>query len=366
MMQYLYDLKNRITPDSVLFWVLQFAGWTIAGFAFYFQASAQFVSHGATVLAVFVYALFGFTLTLLFRIIIKKIREWGWSIWKLLPTVLILSFCGACIWLSAQVLFTNMFNLSRFEMNIAGTFLAVVPNLTIVLFAWATLYIGIKIWRDYEIEKTEKLLARNLAQEAELKTLRYQINPHFLFNVLNSIRSDLPGELVEARDKISRLSEYFRYSLEKGTEEFVSLGEEVEAIENYLSIEKSRFGEKLEIDISVPEELKHTNVLAFALQPLVENAIKYGFKTSPKPLRISISVNIDGEYMIMSVKNSGRWISDASEVQVNSTGIGLNNIKKRMNIHYPNANFFKSYEENGWVVIELGFNFKSLTTVNHV
>lgn len=217
--------------------------------------------------------------------------------------------------------------------------------------------LGQAFWNEYNmpermlgtlIEITQRKKAEEiLAREAQLTSLRHQINPHFLFNTLNSIRAFLPHDQTEARQMILNLSDYLRYSLREGSSSFVSLSDEINALRKYLDIEKIRFGEDLIIEMSIqPESLDHP-IAPLLIQPIVENAIKYGRKTNPGTLAVKIYSWIDEGCLNVEISNKGHWI-DGSEI-LDSTQIGINNISERLYFLYGKKASLKVYEEDGQV-----------------
>lgn len=202
------------------------------------------------------------------------------------------------------------------------------------------------------IEITQRKKAEEiLAKEAQLTALRYQINPHFLFNTLNSIRACVPTDNREARDMISHLSEYLRYSLREGNRSFVTLRQEIHSLSHYLDIEKILFNEDLIIEKDIQPEAMDCLIAPLLVQPVVENAVKYGKKTNPNQLTIRILGWIEGGFLHIEVSNTGRWM-DASET-IESTHIGINNIMDRLSFLYGERATLRVREENGLVRVTM-------------
>ncbi len=198
------------------------------------------------------------------------------------------------------------------------------------------------------IDVTQRKKAEDiLAREAQLTALRYQINPHFLFNTLNSIRAYIPTDNQEARTMISHLSEYLRYSLREGNKSFVSLRQEIESLKHYLDIEKTRFNDDLVVEMHIQPDAMEYLIAPLLVQPIVENAIKYGKKTNPGQLIIKIFGWIESGFMNIEVSNTGRWM-DSSET-IESTHIGISNINDRLFFLYGSQVSLQVYEENGQV-----------------
>jgi sensor histidine kinase YesM len=173
----------------------------------------------------------------------------------------------------------------------------------------------------------EKL--KTLAAQAELKALRAQINPHFLFNSLNTIASLVNSEPLKAEESVERLADIFRYALSASDKEFVTVGDEMEFIDSYLEIEKARFGERLEVTKAISPDILDTPIPSLILQPLVENSIKHGSGENGK-MRISITGHMDGELVQLAIKDEGKGVPDHIINGVYTNGTGLRNVSERL------------------------------------
>jgi hypothetical protein len=175
--------------------------------------------------------------------------------------------------------------------------------------------------------------ARWAAQQAQLTALRFQLNPHFLFNTLNAISSMIvTGRNKDAEEMTDRLSSFLRASLSSDPTELVPLETELALIEEYLEIEAIRFGDRLAIDIPCTTKAGEVLVPSFLLQPLVENAIKYGVGPSPGPVTISVGAAIDETDLVLSVADDGMAAADAPKPA--GTGVGLENVRRRLEAVY--------------------------------
>ncbi|MGH7491102.1 MAG: two-component regulator propeller domain-containing protein [bacterium] len=203
---------------------------------------------------------------------------------------------------------------------------------------------------DYQMQKRNALQATALANLAQLKLLRYQMNPHFLFNAHNSIRSMILLDKDRAWQMITELSEFFRYTLLNFNKVAASLDEEIKAVDNYLHIEKIRFGDSLTVSFQIDEAARKCSVPAFLFQPLVENAIKYGMQTSTLPLQILVSITLQEGTLSIDVSNTGKLIPSAThDGQDEVHGTSLENIRQRLAIMFEEGYGFQLYEEKGWV-----------------
>ena len=203
------------------------------------------------------------------------------------------------------------------------------------LIAWSSLYVAIGYAR--EVREAERKTSRfaQAAQDAELRSLRYQVNPHFLFNTLNSLSSlVLTGKPKEAEAMIQNLSNFYRTSLSSDPLEDVTLAEEVELQRLYLEIESVRYPKRLRVKIDIPDALMGQHVPALILQPLVENAIKHGVSRTTRPVEIIINAKSEGDVLVLCVVDDGE-VMDADHV--GGSGIGLANVRDRLEARYRSA-----------------------------
>lgn len=183
-----------------------------------------------------------------------------------------------------------------------------------------------------KLKISEEANLKALVREAELNILKAQINPHFLFNTLNSISFLIQKDTIKAREMLIRLSDFMRYSLKTRDNEMTSLGQELENVNRYIEIEKIRFDSRLVYEQSVEENLTQWKVPAMILQPLLENAIKHGVYESSDPVIIHLSISKYEDKLIIEIENN------FPENKINSSGegIGLKNIRERLKIIYDN------------------------------
>jgi LytS/YehU family sensor histidine kinase len=176
-----------------------------------------------------------------------------------------------------------------------------------------------------------------LIREAELQALKSQINPHFLFNSLNSISSLTVSDPEKAQEMVINLSTFMRYSLMHNEKEMVSFSRELENIKLYLSIEKVRFGKKLNAEFEIDSHCLEAEIPNMILQPLFENAIKYGVYETTEQVTIKTTCECEGNVLKIKIVND----YDASSLKRKGEGIGLKNIRKRMEIIYNKPDLMK-------------------------
>jgi LytS/YehU family sensor histidine kinase len=184
-------------------------------------------------------------------------------------------------------------------------------------------------------EREEHL--RDLASRAELKALRAQINPHFLFNALNAIAGLIHTRPELAEETVEQLAEVFRYTLRKSEKEWVRLDEEIEFVAAYLRVEEARFGERLQVKVSVDAAATSIPVPAMSIQPLVENAIKHGTSTVEGQGRVEVSVTLKAEALCIEVCDNGPGFPTAFSLAAPGGGHGLRNIAERLSGYYGDS-----------------------------
>jgi len=217
-----------------------------------------------------------------------------------------------------------------------------------IFLCMVSIYLISYYWVEFENQKEKTLRATLLANEAQLKMLQYQINPHFLFNTITSVLSLIDENKGKAKDVLMSLSEYFRYTLNNKNGGSLELSKELEAVKKYLEIQKVRFEEKLEIEYRVDSKAEKLKVPFFIIHPLVENAVKYGIQTSKFPLKIIIKISLGEENCLwINVINSGKILQvDSENTNLISTSTGIENLKKRLEIIYGDKSSFSLTEED--------------------
>lgn len=196
------------------------------------------------------------------------------------------------------------------------------------------LLIYLKNYREQQLRESE---LKALVKESELSSLKSQINPHFLFNSLNSISSLTLTKPEKAQEMIIRLSEFLRYSLAQHKEKLVALKDEIENANRYLDIEKTRFGKKLIVEKDIKEKCNDLLVPGLILQPLLENCIKYGVYEAIDKSIIEIQSECDRHHLTIHIKND----FDPEAIVKKGEGIGLKNIRNRLRIIYGHDNLIE-------------------------
>ncbi|MBE0385665.1 two-component system, LytT family, sensor kinase [Pseudoalteromonas luteoviolacea DSM 6061] len=270
----------------------------------------------------------GFVLSFIQWSIIRRIVHWP------LKRTLITSFVSAAV----LGLMFNIIKLASYktivynqvwyqELNMlefGGWFLFSVST----MFVWTAIFFIMLYNARLQKEHEMLLRAQTAAKDAQLQMLRYQLNPHFMFNTMNAISTlIMKSENDLAQEMLDKLCDFFRASLQHDTSDASHLGKELELLDLYLSIEKVRFGERLKVNFEVSDEARPAKIPPLVLQPIVENAIKYGVEARKKQNVIDIRVIKQDEHLRIFVENEGGASNSSNE---KGFGIGLSNTKERL------------------------------------
>jgi signal transduction histidine kinase len=321
------------------FWLLQFGGW--AGYALVnYIGSLMHEMRDIYGVVLILGAYTGFFMTLPLRYFYQRV--WEWHPLLLMLVVILASYTIACLWAVIDNAtyweiykfgFTPDSKLAYFKNNIAKFY---------IVLSWSGLYFGIKYYRMLQSEKQKALMASSMAHQAQLKMLRYQLNPHFLFNSLNAISTLILVKDTEIANKmVNRLSHFLRFSLDNDPIKKITLKKEVEALMLYLDIEKVRFDERLEIIIDVSDEAKKALVPSLLFQPLIENAIKYAIAKTEDQGVLSLTAYIERGELKVRLCDNGPNAPEQPELLMRNAGVGLKNTRERLSALYGNDFSFR-------------------------
>jgi two-component system LytT family sensor kinase len=330
-------LENR----NYQFWVVNITGW-LGWFTLF---SLRDLSHGyggmLLSLILLADAVAGCLLTVLLRYLYHMV--WEKPVVTRVLAVLAGSYVLALLW----QLFKNVlsFTLEKevaleeiiAEWGVTGLFSSHIQLAFFPFLCWSGLYFGIKYYQLLQQEKQKSIIAMGRAQEAQLRMLRYQLNPHFLFNTLNAISTlVLEKDVVNANGMLTRLSRFLRYSLDTDPMEKVDLDREINTIKLYLEIEKVRFEERLRIEFNLDDRAGEALVPSLLLQPLVENSLKYAIAPSEQGGTIRIDARVFGSDLLLDVQDDGPGLEADVERLANGRGVGILNTRQRLRELYGN------------------------------
>jgi two-component system LytT family sensor kinase len=333
------------------FWLMQFIGWGGLGMVTFFSLTLWYATASwSHVIHTVVQSLLGMILSLpLHRVCLGV---WGRSIlsrlgWSLLAVV-VMSFLWTILRIYTFTLITGFGGLWA---DFGGWYF----SSFLVYLCWVALYYGNKYYYQAEVERNRRQAAavavkeeqlKRLSAEAEAKNaqlgmLQYQLNPHFLFNTLNSISALVKFQETEkAQRMITQLGHFLRYSLDNDPALTISLQQEVEALMLYLDIEKTRFGDHLDLQFEIDEKAKRAKVPSLLLQPLAENSIKYAISVNENGGTIRLRAKVEGEELQLELTDTGPGTKSNLPKPKSGRRVGLHNTLQRLQTLYNEAYVF--------------------------
>src|SRR5262245_28702312 len=331
------SLDPLFANRNAMFWTLHAAGWGAYGIAQYFGA-LLIEKPLAHQLVIGIAVVAGFVLSMPMRYIYRRL--WGRSLRAIILGVLITSYVIALalrivINISYQQLVEPDWQFKT-AFEIFGSAVAT----TGLLLCWSALYFGIKYYESMQKQQEAALRSAALAQEAQLKMLRYQLNPHFLFNTLNAISTlILDNQNRTAIAAVTRLSEFLRYTLDQDPMKKVTLRQEIEALDLYLSTERLRFSERLRLEYAIEESSLDALIPSLLLQPLIENAVKYAISPREQGGSIRIEGRARGAMLEVTVIDDGPGLKDGNAL-IEGRGVGVRNTRERLIVLYGERHRF--------------------------
>ncbi len=272
---------------------------------------------------------------------------WDMDAGRRIVAIIATSYIAGLAWMSSRAaIFYNIFEGERKPHEKEGMELFAYFDGAMsafwVMLVWSGLYFGIKYYILLQEEKQRGLKVASMAHESQLKMLRYQLNPHFLFNTLNAISTlILDKDTQLANTMVTRLSRFLRYTLEGDPMQKVTVTEEIEALKLYLDIEKVRFDERLRLHFSIEPEAERALLPGMLLQPLVENAIKYAIAQSVNGGSIAISAKAFGGDLLLVVADDGPGLDLKYGRMPKGGGVGVSNCRERLKEIYADQQSFR-------------------------
>lgn len=339
------QIQEFLQDKRHLFWTLQLGGWTCWAITLYLGVVVWQTPPPYYWSYLLLISIAGMAITLLLR----ALYHTTWERTPLLRGLAILagSFIGGSVWMAFRTTVFSSFFLEaatqdhgvkeRFWSTFEGAIGAFM-----VMLVWSTLYFGIKYYLLAQEEQQRRLKASAMAHEAQLKMLRYQLNPHFLFNTLNAISTLVLDHNTQlANTMLTRLSRFLRHTLDNDPMQKVTVATEVEALKLYLDIEKVRFDERLQLFFDIDPQARSALMPSLLLQPLVENAIKHAISMAIGGGSIAVSAQVAGDALLLTVADDGPGMEQRPERARKGGGVGLANTRERLRELYGNRQSFR-------------------------
>jgi len=335
--------SGRTLSKATLFWMLHCGAWFGFG-AFILALNIADIGLFPAMLDEFVWVAGGFTLTLGLRRVFRHARAAGWSYTSLGLLALTLSMSVAPVWyalylallregLAGVAHWPGLHAMFAHEASETARLPWWIPlgywnMFTSILLTWSSLYFGVNAMLDLETERARSVRALKLADSARLRALQSQLNPHFLFNALNGIATLIrEGDRTSAAETVDTLSDFLRLTLQKLDSPEIPVREELAFVEQYLRIQRLRFGSSFRTTVDADPETHGALVPTLILQPLVENAVRHGVLARAQGGALSVSIRRRDAVLVITVEDDGPGLKDAG---AHPYGVGLKNSAERL------------------------------------
>jgi two-component system, LytTR family, sensor kinase len=327
---------------KTLYWVCQLLGWVALLTVEFLISTIQYSFNAADGALLLAYVILCVLLTHSYRIILKKQNWVSLPLYRLIPLVV---FSSMILGLIMTVFSTDDW---AAILNDTGTLLLMFDgwlNWTKNMMMWTLGYTFYHYFEHIKSVEIEKILLKTSINESEAKILRSQLNPHFVFNALNSIRALISENPANAQQSVTQLSNILRNSLLADRRKTVELREEIKTVEDYLALEKIRYEDRLTSDFHIDPQTVYLQMPPMMLQTLVENAIKHGVQKESKGGFVQITTFLENNYVHIHIRNTGN-LGDKEA----SGGFGLKNTARRLELLYGNDSLFRIFQESEAVV----------------
>ncbi len=335
-----------------IYWIAQLAGWVAyASLLFIAIVIRENKITFETSLSVSLWLVFGIGVTHVQRFVFLRLNWLELRLAPLIPRLIISSTISAIIFYSC--LFTVDYFLeygraTKENLTLSNLVLGTISMAILILF-WNAIYFTFHFFQKSRNQEVSNLELTASNRESELKNLRSQLNPHFLFNSLNSIRALVDIEPAKAKKSITTLSNLLRQSLMVGKENIVTVEQELDIVRNYLDLEKIRFEERLNVQWEIDDSLLSKEIPPFSIQMMAENAVKHGISNLKEGGVVIVSIIRTDVGFSLQIMNSGELGTTIG------LGVGIQNIKQRLKLQFGTAAKYSLVQVEGYVVAKVEF-----------
>lgn len=320
----------KLTRNKI-YWISQLSGWTIFVLLNLAISSTFEKFKSEYIYSWILLGILGIVISHLYRNYIKKHGWQNLAPKSIIPRILIASFLLGIILNTSIFLFNISFGIIPLSEYKTAGIIARLINGSSLFFFWSLIYFSIHYFENYKKAEIETLIFEAAVKDYELKILKAQLNPHFIFNAMNSIRALIEEDPQSAKSAVTKLSNLMRYTLKIERTETVPLSEELNTITDYLDLEKIRFEERLNYKIYSTKESERCEIPPMMIQTLVENGIKHGISKSTTGGEISLNCLTENNFLVIRIINTGQV---DEELLRSSRGFGVSNTKHRLNLLY--------------------------------
>lgn len=298
-----------------IYWTCQIGGWTFFAALNLFFFKLSYSTNVKDILNYMIWLPVGITITHVFRYLLLKFNVLRLSIFSQIPIVIVSGFINAFLFFSLTVGLAKVFGIITYKIDIVAA-ISNILSLTVIFIFWSLIYFGFHFFDNYKKTEIQNLKLEANTKEIELNQLKSQLNPHFMFNSMNSIRALVDEDPKRAKIAITQLSNILRNTLMMHKNRFITLEEELVLVKDYLELEHIRYEERLAYTFNIDPATLFLQIPPMMIQTLVENSIKHGISNYPEGGEIKISSIKKEDQFIIQITNTG-------QLDLNRTGSGF-------------------------------------------
>jgi len=310
-----------------IYWTCQISGWTFFAALNLFFFKLSYSTNLKDIINYLIWLPVGITITHFYRYLILKFNVLKLTIFSQIPIVIISGFINAFLFFSLTVGLAKIFGIITYKIDVVAA-ISNILSLTVIFVFWSLIYFGFHFFDNYKKTEIQNLKLEANSKEVELNKLKSQLNPHFMFNSMNSIRALVDEDPKKAKVAITQLSNILRNTLMMHKNKFITLEEELVLVKDYLELELIRFEERLNFNFDIDPTTLLLNLPPMMIQTLVENGIKHGISKYPEGGTISIVTIKKEEKFIIEIINTGQLF----ENNQSDAGFGIANTTNRLEL----------------------------------
>lgn len=335
--------ENRMNKRKI-YWICQIGGWTFYGFLQIFLYATAQRPDTTHIIGEVLQVIFYIFSTHFFRYILIHYSWLSYNFVKLIPRILLAIIVLSLLNYGFLIVYSYLNDELTARDFRAFTIILNIIGPMIIYFIWTMIYFTFHYFERYN----KSLKYEAAAKEIELRNLRSQLNPHFIFNSLNSIRALVDENPVKSKNAINQLSNILRNSLMVDRQRLVTFSEEMNTVKDYLSLETIRYEERLKTEFNLDPNSAQYLIPPLMVQTLVENGIKHGISTLKTGGMISVTSKVADDTLIIQIRNAGQYLNG---INGEIPGFGINNTKKRLELIYGDQAIFRICNETKKIVL---------------
>lgn len=332
-----------------IYWTCQLIGWLFYTAINLFFFKLSYKTNALDVIIFLLWFPLGLSITHLYRAVINKLTILNSKILFQLPFIVFSSFLMSFIFFVFNVFIIKLFSDIDYQLDYVAA-ISKILSLMLIFIIWSVIYFGFHYFDNYKKTEIQNLKLEANKNEIELNTLKSQLNPHFMFNSLNSIRALVDEDPKKAKTAITQLSNILRNTLMMHKNKFIAFEEEIKLVTDYLALEHIRYEERLTFDLEIDKKTLQIPIPPMMIQTLVENGIKHGISHLVNGGNILVTATLEDSIFKISVKNTGQLATNPATIY----GVGVENTNNRLQILYgKKASFCLKNFDNENVLSEI-------------